>query len=369
MSFTLNKTNTTLSGMIGSTPYNIPFEEKVYEKLKSLDDAIYDAPNATILDALIKQAKAVIEDSQEAMRPKNSFISEKILAKNGKYYLLGKNGVASLAAIPQSLVDKMVSARHEGLPVDPYINAWTLFLRNPNFSLQKAEYFASYLTAKYLDDNQYQELISKGYSESKAKEYATYDEVSITKSGLISTYKYVAYQGNNFEKVEQRFNALPNVHAEDCVFYPPVMRTGGDPVLVDGHLQHNIVVGRLHSLASWDQVNCDDNRSCVKGLHIGSQTYIKCFGGQTRFLLNCLVSPSDIGAFVQDRGSADEGALRVIRYYPVSVNTAPNKGRYHESTLLSKLDEEWEVERERAIADANARIQALENVKLQLNSF
>lgn len=373
MAFTLNKTKQTISGMVDFQSFSVPFNEDLFQTLSELEDDHYNASSYDETVRIEKKAINLINTyvDQVPQTKEYSDLSSNLYVSDGKYYLIGRKGIVSKIAIPQPLVDKMISAYLEGLSVEPYVKCWTLFLKNPNFSIKKAELFANYLTAKFFDQEMYNDLVTEGYTETKARELATYDEVAITRSGLLSTYKYVSYGGQkDHEQLHNHYNENPTVQAEDCIFYPPIMGTSGDPVLVNGELRHNVTVGDIHELQSWEQVNCNDYTSCVKGLHLGSQTYIQGYGGRTRFLLNCLVSPSDIGAIVHNSvASADKGALRVLRYYPISVNTAPNKNRYHESTLLDKIDEVWEEERTRAIEETNLKIKQFEEIKLNLESI
>lgn len=375
MAFTLNKTKQTISGMVNFQSFALPYDEVLFKELTKLEDLHYYATSFEELTTIEKKAMSLINDSisDPTVAKEYSDISKNLSYSNGKYYLIGRRGVISKIPIPQPLVDKIIDAYLEGLSVEPYVKCWTLFLKNPNFSIEKAELFANYLNAKFFDKVMYDELIEEGYAETKAKELATYDEVCITKSGLLSTYKYVSYRSEDqksYEDAVRHYAEQPTVHAEDCIFYPPVMGKSGDPVLVNGELRHNVTVGDIHELQSWDQVNCNDYTSCVKGLHLGSQTYIQCYGGSTKFLLNCLVSPSDIGAIVHSSvATADKGALRVLRYYVISVNIAANRNRYHESTLLDKIDEVWEEERTKAIHETNLKIKQFEEIKLNLESI
>lgn len=363
MSFSLNKTKTTISGTINFKNYSIDYNDTVYKELSQYEDALYNAETASEEQTLL----SVIEDyilGLSEKTSKNSEIDPRLMFKNGKYYLLAPDGTPSLQAVPKSLMDLMISARQEGITIEPYIKCWTLFLQNPNFTPAKAELFGNYISAKYVDQEQYAELIEEGYSEDRATQLSTYDEVAISRSGLLLTYKYVDIEKGEVEKAVDAFHETPNVHAEDITFLPPVMGKNGDKVLVNGELTHNVTIGSIHELPSWSYVDCDDYRSCVKGLHLGSQTYIRCFGGRTSFLLNCLTSPSDIGAIVHNSiASADRGALRVLRYYPVSVNLAPNRGRYHESTLLDRCAEDWDKLRQSVIDETNAKIKELKKLR------
>lgn len=374
MTITVNKiNNTVINGTIGSKRYSIPYDEDIYNRLLNLEDKMYVATTVEEMLQLVATAEEIVDQvsyKQKAISALNTGITALHQAEDGQVYLKSPSGVISSVPIPKVLVDHIQKAYDEGLPIDPFIKAWILFLRNPNFSLKKAELFAQYLTAKFLDQELYDEMIQQGYSEETAKEAATYNEVSITRSGLLNTYKYVQFvsKGASFENLESQLQEEETLaNAEDYKFIPPVMGTGGDKLFVNGTLTHDIKVGAIHELPDWSYVNCDDNTSCVKGAHLGSQTYIRGYGGRTRFLMNCFVSPNDIGAFVQSRGTADEGALRVRRYFVHSVNVAPNKSIYHESTLMDKVEEDWLKEKEEAIAETNAMIARLEKAKQELN--
>ena len=362
MSFSLNKTKTTISGTVNFKNYSFDFDESTYKLLRDYEDQIYDAQTVEEEKQLLTDVEEVIAALVEETK-RSTVIDKRLTFKNGKYYLTAPDGSVSLQALPESLVDLLISAKQEGLDIDPYIKCWTLFLQNPNFTPAKAKLFGNYIAAKFVDSEAYADLIAQGYSEDRARELSTYNEVSISRSGLLLTYKYVDLENGEFENALAAFNESPTRHAEDIAFLPPVMGRRGDPVLVNGTLTHNVRVGAIHELANWGQVNCDDKRSAVKGLHLGSQTYIQCFGGKTAFLLNCLTSPSDIGAIVQGCNMPDSGALRVLRYYPISVNIAPNKGRYHESTLLDRCEEDWNELRQKVIDETNAKIKELKNLK------
>src|SRR5690606_2964694 len=132
--------------------------------------------------------------------------------ENGKVYLKSPSGIISSIEVPSVLVERIYQAYDQGLPIEPFVKAWTLFLRNPNFTLQKADHFANYLTAFYVDNDQYNKLLEEGYSTETAKELSTYSEVSITRSGLLSTYKYVDLIGHgNMENLKATYETSPTV--------------------------------------------------------------------------------------------------------------------------------------------------------------
>lgn len=377
--FTLNKNAEFISGVVGFDKFSLPYNEGVYKVLSDLEEQYYYAPTASTANSILKDAKDYIakQTSVEEVEHSNTGTTE--MSKNlhhdgGKFYLVGKNGVVSDIAIPKPIVDRMLEAFHEGITVEPYIKCWTLFLRNPNFSLEKAELFAKYITMKHIDQDNVEKLVEEGYAHDTAVRMSTYDEVTITRSGLISTYKFlrvILKDGESIEDVKARIgsdNTYDKVYAEDLRFLPPVMGRSGDALTMNGELTHEVQVGALHELQNWDQVNCNDSASCVKGIHAGNLTYIKGYGGGNTLLANALISPSDIGAFVQGYGE-DSGAVRVIRNFIVSINIAPNRGRYHESTLLDKIESVWNEEREKAIEETNALIAKIKKAQDQINAI
>ena len=123
----------------------------------------------------------------------------------------------------------------------------------------------------------------EGLSYEIAIQRATFRDVSLCKSGLISTYKYSQikyhkFDTDNGEKVD-RYEVVYDEEtgtatvklpewAEDYYLIPGVVGESYDPVTIDGtEVSHRIKVGSRHELL-WNQVDCNDSRSCVKGLKV-----------------------------------------------------------------------------------------------------
>jgi len=103
---------------------------------------------------------------------------------------------------------------------------------------------------------------------------------------------------------------------------------------------HHIRVGCLHYLPSWDQVDCNDNHSCVKGLHCGGLNYIQGYQSEGTVTHNIFIDPSDIGAII-GTGYGNDGAMRVRRYFVHSSFAGVNKNIYHSSKFAAMTDGEY----------------------------
>ena len=77
--------------------------------------------------------------------------------------------------------------------------------------------------------------------------------------------------------------------------------------------------------------------------------YVEGYGGKTRFLLDCLVAPEDIGAVCDVTSHGSDGAIRCRRYMAVGAHFVVSRGMYHPSKYAKMLDGEWDVAKEDAI--------------------
>lgn len=366
MKLVLNKIGDRLSGMIGEHKYNVPFSAELYASLKKAEE---NFENAESMDA----AKAVIEATLPLVQVK---VQEIVTTKciylvfnnaTNKYYLTNK-GVVSSHPVPKALVDWIIESVEKEIDFMPVVKAWTRFLRNPNFSSANAERFAKYLTTTVVDYKEKARLIAEeGVTDEVATQRATFRDVSLTRNGLISTYKYgqIKYKkfnaedGKLIDRYEKTYDEetgqvtvkLPEF-AEEYYLIPPVVGESHDPVMIDGgEKKHRIQVGSIHTL-QWNQVDThNDNMS--KGLWIGGLSYIKAYDAPDRLLMNCFVDPANIGSFY--RGS-DFDALKVKEYFVHSAVFAPNKNLYRESDYDAHTQREWDKLRSEAIELANKKI-------------
>lgn len=379
MLLTVNKVNETLSGVIGGKNYSISYSEAVHTKLTDLEDKFDKAETLEEAKGLIEEAQSVIENGVEAdvLKAYGEYLKHD--PKNDRFYL-HSNGKTSSIPLPKVLVDKLIEAMDKDLSTLPFIKAWMWFLKNPLFSPSKAKYFAKYITTTFLDQELYTAKIEEGYSHEKATELATYNDVAITKNGLIATYKYARVKYTKFDpktgevvnRYEEVFDEetgektikMPD-HAEDYELIPPIMGEDGDAFGCDGIKGHRIRIGAIHALDSFDQINTRDGSFGGGGLHVGGRKYIQGYGGHERLLLSAFVNPMHIGGFT-DGG---DGAMRVKEYFVHSAEFAPMKSFYNESGYLAHSNAQWKEMLAEAITASEEKIANIKNAVSELEAL
>jgi hypothetical protein len=115
-------------------------------------------------------------------------------------------------------------------------------------------------------------------------------------------------------------------------------------------------------LDSWDQVNTNDDQSCVKGLHVGGLYYISGYSGEIH---NVFIDPMHVGAVPDD----STGAIRCKQYFVHSSLAGVNGSIYHSSEYAKMTDLEWQemfvealkmtAEKMAEMNDATDKLQAL----------
>lgn len=365
MKLVLNKIGERLSGMIGETKYNVPFSADLYAALKEAELAFEEAATMEDAQAIVAATLPLVQVKvQEVITTKCIYLV--FNNKTNEYYLKNK-GVVSSHPVPAKLVDWIIESVEKEIDFMPVVKAWTRFLRNPNFSTANAERFAKYLTTTVVDHKEVDRLLDEeGVTHEVAIQRATFRDVSLTRNGLISTYKYGQIKYNKFDptdgksvdRYEKTYDEetgqvsikLPEF-AEDYYLIPPIVGEGYDPVAINGgEKKRRIIVGAIHTL-DWNQVNTY-NDAMSKGLWIGGLSYIKAYDAPDRLLMNCFVDPANIGAFYNG-GSFD--ALMVKEYFVHSAVFAPNKNLYRESDYDAHTQKEWDTIRTEAIALANKK--------------
>jgi hypothetical protein len=242
--------------------------------------------------------------------------------------------------MPTALVERIYESLDKGIDFTPLIKLWTRWLRNPilrkksadSRGLEFSKKMFNFINMKYVHPKLKEEFMAKGFSDDIATQKATMYQVKITNEGLINGYKvsqeilhkFDAESGEMVDRYKRTFNVdtgeiesdgIPSI-VEDRLFQPAVMGTGGDAFYCEGangysKPGHFIKVGCTHRLDSWDQVNTDDNDSCVPGLHFGGLKYISGYGGEIH---NVFVDPMHIGAVPDDC----TGAIRCLQYFVLS---------------------------------------------------
>jgi hypothetical protein len=342
----------------------VQFDETRYAAMKELEAKA----NAALT---MEELKTIIEEFTPMTVENYKDLVEH--AKGGKYLwvnpatgkiFLSINDRISSKPLPQAFVDRIIISVEKKIDVKPLVLCWARFMRNPNYTDAKARLFANYISTTFLNGELKEKLLEDGINEDIAKERATTPDVSITQEGLLLTYKvsneidwrFVEGEDESVKKVSRYGFEIDDItglktykepeFVEDRVFQPAVMNDRGDAFFCGDKEGHIIKVGQVHYLAGWDKVNCNDNSSCVKGLHCGGLSYIRSYQGEGTVTHNIFVDPMDIGAF----DNSGNGAIRVLRYFVHSSFAGVNRAIYHSSQYAKQTDAAYEKMIEEAVA-------------------
>ena len=305
-----------------------------------------------------------------------------------KEFFLKCDGKISNVPMPQALVDRIYESMDKGIEFMPLIKMWTRWLRNPILiekgGTEFSEKFFNFVNMKYVHPAMMKDLIENhGLTEEVAEKRATMYQMKITSEGLLNGYKvsreilhkFDTETGEKVDRYKRTFNpdtgeiegdGLPE-HVEDRLFEPAVMGSGGDAFYCEGvngygSPQHFIKVGCRHRLPDWSHVDTNDNRSCVKGLHLGGLKYIACYSGEIH---NIFVDPMHIGAVPDD----NTGAIRCLEYFVHSSLVGVNGSIYHSSTYAAMTDEQWADMRQEAIAEYSECKESCDKSVAELNAI
>lgn len=355
-------TGGSITGTYNGTSFGVSFSQGRWDAMQEIKAKANAAQSMDELHLIFEEFGPLTHESyKELAETKSPYLH--VNPATNRFYLKYKN-VVSKEPLPQVFVDRILESIEKGIDPKPLVKCWARFLRNPNYTHQKAELFAWYINQKYTNPNQIQKLLQEGLTVEKATEIATTYQTPVTDEGLICTYKVSREMTKKFLKDEDSETGVKKVdrfdydvdeftglkkykqpeHVEDRIFEPAVMHQGGDafdlleingvPFMTD---THQIRVGKVHTLKDWKQVNCDDRQAGVKGLHCGNLDYIRCYQTDGTVTHEVLVDPMDIGAVVQD----NTGALRVKSYMVWRSMAGVNRTLYHSATYGKLKDEEY----------------------------
>ena len=387
---TLNVIDNKICGSYGETPFAVEYSESLYKQMMVLAEQAETVKTMEELDTILKSfADLTIVDYTATVESQCEYIH---VNENTGEFFLKNNGVVSSIPMPQALVDRIFESMDKDIDFMPLIKMWTRWLRNPilakkmkkNWGKEFCERFFNFVNMKYVHPQLKEQFMEEnGLSEEVAEKRATMYQMKITKEGLLNGYKvskeilhkYNTETGEEEPRYTRTFNpdtgqiesnGLPE-NVEDRLFEPSVMGNGGDAFYCEGTNgydtpQHFIKVGCNHRLESWDQVNTNDRRSCVKGLHIGGLKYISWYTGEIH---NIFVDPMHIGAVPDD----EDGAIRCKQYFVHSSLAGVNGSIYHSSTYAAKTDEEWAEMRKEAVEVFSEEKTALDKQTAELNSL
>lgn len=366
-----------ISGSYGNTPYSRSFEKDIYEQMVSLANQADSADSVEEYNKILSEFSLLCaEDLNERVLLSNFGGATLYKDPAGRYFVQFKEGGIIDIAVPKSFVERIYESQALGSDVTPLFKLWMRWCRNPVLRKKlrdgKGEEFTKrfceFVDMKYVHPTLKQELMEDhGLSEELAEQRATMYQVKITKEGLINAFKvsrevlhkYDTETGEELPRYTRTFNpdtgeidsdGFPDI-VEDRLFEPSVWGNRGDAFYCEGangyaEPTHFIKVGCTHRLPLWDMVNTDDNKSCVKGLHVGGLKYIAWYSGEIH---NVFVDPMHIGA-VPD---SEDGAIRCLQYFIHSSLVGVNGSMYHSSSYAALTDEQWEEMKEDIIADYN----------------
>ena len=358
----INVSEGLITGSYGETPFSITYDKDLYIAMSKVASAANDATDMETYKLHLDEFESLtVEDYAKVIQDKCEFI---YVNPSSGHFFLKIGDVVTDMPMPQALVDRIYESMDMGLDFEPLVKMWTRWLRNPQLRKKGhdfSERFFNFVNLKYVHPTLKEELMEcHGLSEEVAEKRATMYQMKITKEGLLNGYKvskevlhkYDPETGEKVDRYERTFNpdtgeidteGLPQF-VEDRLFAPAIMGDRGDAFSCEGpngfsSEGHFIKVGCSHRLSSWDCVDTDDNRSCVKGLHVGGLKYIAFYSGEIH---NVFIDPMHVGAVPDDV----DGAIRCREYFVHSSLTGVNGSIYHSSSYAAKSDEEWQIMRE-----------------------
>ena len=367
---TVNVIEGTICGSYGDTPFVVNYTENLYLEMMDLSaEAEVASTMEEYQDLLDKFAPLTVVDYSATIESECPYIH--VNQSTGEFFLKSE-GVTSSIPMPKALVDRIFDSMDKGISVEPLVKMWTRWLRNPILAEKSkgdkgiafSTKFFNFVNMMYVHPSLKNELMEKeGLSEEAAEKRATMYQMKITREGLLNGYKvstevmhkYDAVTGEQVNRYVRTFNpdtgeiegeGLPDT-VEERLFRPAIMGTSGDAFYCEGDNGyalpgHFIKVGCTHRLAEWSQVNTNDNRACVKGLHFGGLKYISFYGGEIH---NIFVDPMHVGAVPCDI----DGAIRCKQYFVHSSLAGVNGSIYHSSTYAEMTDSEWDLMRAEAV--------------------
>ena len=363
MQIIVNRIGENITGSYNGKSFGVSFSQGKYNAMKELEKAANNANTMEELRGIIDQFEPLTHESYKEVIES---ISPYLVVNNvTNQFFLRYNKEISEEPIPERLAKLMIESTEKGMDIKPLVKCWARFLRNPNYSQDKAKLFAFYISQQYTDPKRVQALLKEGVSPERANDMATTYQTPITEEGLICTYKVSREITKKFVKDEDAEDGVKEVNrydyevdeetglktyankdmaVEDRKFEPAVMGKRGDafqlltPTGVFDSEGHLIKVGFVHALKDWSMVNCDDRTRGVPGLHCGNLDYIRSYQQEGTVTHYVLVDPMHIGAIVQD----NTGALRVKQYMVYASFAGVNKGIYHSATYGKLTDAEYE---------------------------
>lgn len=347
MTITFRKFENTIAGTIDGRPFNAPRTTGIVEYLENAQDPDTKLTSKEVMEWLKASRNTEIAGSNKYL----------VFNPITKEYFLQLDGKKSKHPIPDVLVKFIEDSFDKEIDFMPVVKAWARLLSNPRYNSTMGDYFSTYLSTEYVDKEEETRLIEEDELDAKvAKQMATYQDIAITKEGLLATYKVaelVTWQyemvlneetGEYTKEKNRKYKAIADKidpttgdlieagglqkpeHLEDFQFTPAICKSG-DKFFSGDKIGYVYEVGKMQFLPPDARRNLN-NTFGGGGLYIGGLNYVEGYRSSGTHVLTCFVNPSDILSF-QSKGQA----IRVDALMPNNVwdEDIPLKSVYHSS--------------------------------------
>jgi hypothetical protein len=375
MMIQVNRVNDLIAGSVNGKPFSVTFEEGKYQEMLALEEKANNVETMEELKTIVQEFEPLTQESyKEIVETITPYIH--VNKATNQFFLKWENVISS-RPLPLAFADRLIKSVDKGIDILPLLKCWVRFQRpyegKPAYSTARAEAFAWFISAPYVNEDNVQKLMSEqGLSREKAEELSTTTQVSITKEGLIVGYKVseevrTRYDLNENEEVVTKSRYKKSVdpdtglvsydepeHSEDLLFQPAIQGKSGDAFWCVGasgaSKGHLIRVGCQHYLESWDQVGPPFG----PGLHFGGLNYIKGYQTEGRVTHNIFVDPADIHTVNMDK----DGSVTCKAYFVFSSFKGVNKAIYHSSSYAAIKDDQFRTELEKLVKATEEKIDA-----------
>ena len=281
-----NIKNQLITGMLSGVPFSLSYDKTKFEAMKELEQKALAVTTMNELKLIIDEFTPLMKESYKELV--ETACPDIVVNKSTNKFYLKLGAVVSSVPMPTPFADKIIKSVDSGVDATPLVKFWIRLLRNPKTTPGKLQRITDYIMAPYTDHEVVAKLMKEhGVSKEVAIERATTTQVAITQEGLIVGYKVSKeilhrYELDENQQPVKKHRYTPIIdeftgvltykepeYVEDRVFEPAAVRDKYDAFKCGDKLGHVIRVGQVHSLESWDQVNCHDDVSCVPGLHVG----------------------------------------------------------------------------------------------------
>lgn len=242
---------------------------------------------------------------------------------NRSMFLKGTN-----EPIPEFMAKKLLEFIDNGISTKALVNFWKHLLLNPNKAVRTQLYGFLEHNGHPITDGGYF-LAYKAVNTQKKYDKETGDEVQ--------SWSYDEETGERIEQVVNQQTVFKPFHSGDygmkIIF--------GEPVVMPR-----------------EECDCDPNRTCSSGLHVGSMEYVGDFGhSKAKAILEVLVSPRNVVAVPTDYNNTK---MRCCEYYPVCISEGENDKIYLESDYNPFDKASLDAEIEQFAKDRAEQINSLE---------